>query len=120
MEYKSIDTLFTNIIDNVNEEICVLGDIEFTRLKDSITSRVTYSRQMHSFCFWFMPDMDNTSTFYEIKMELEKHPAEVMLNAMYKLSTKKWYGIEVQKDFLALFRYIIGEEQWSDISSVTE
>lgn len=120
MEYKNIDTLFTSIEDNGSEEICSLDGREFIRLKDNITSRVTYSKQMHSFCFWFMPDEQNTSTFYEIKMELEKHPAEVMLNAMYKLSTKKWYGIEVQQDFLALFRSIIGEEQWSDISSVTE
>ncbi len=112
-----IDNIFKEIKDNDEKtQICVIAEGDnFIRMKDSKTSRVGYCKNTHTFCF-FDVEVEG-KMYYDITVDLNIHPAEVMLNSLYKLSTKKWYNMDVQKDFLDLFRYIIGEKQWDKISS---
>lgn len=118
-----IDNLFSEIkINDEKSEICILSNGNtHIRLLNAKTKKVTYCKDTQNFCFCFLPsEVDSDTKFYEIKVESEKHSAEVMLNAMYKLSTKKWYDIDVQQDFLELFRFMIGENQWHEIESYTK
>ena len=111
------DSIFKEIKNNDEKtEVCVINDGDsFIRMKESKTKRVGYCTNSHSFCFFDIEE--DTKMYYDIQVDLNIHPAEVMLNSLYKLSTKKWYNIDVQKDFLDLFRYIIGEKEWDKISS---
>lgn len=97
-------------------EICMISEGDnFIRMKESKTKSVTYCKNSHSFCFFETGDSEKS--YYDLPVDLKLHPAEVMLNSLYKLSTKKWYNMDVQKDFLDLFRYVIGETEWDKISS---